>query len=187
MTFVELTENNKYEIFTEYPHVIRKKGSEVVCKQSLNNCGYVQVSIDGVTKPFHQVIAKQFIPNDDPNVKTDVNHINENRLDNRIENLEWISHSDNLKHRRKYQRQKAEYVTELDLTNLYQIESYNGHDFDRYYFDAESETLYIYTRHKYKIVKPSFNGKIIVLMTEDGRNLTKSYNKTLKQLKAIYT
>ena len=45
---------------------------------------------------MHRVIAEAWIPN--PNNFPDVNHINAIRDDNRIENLEWVTHSMNMKH-----------------------------------------------------------------------------------------
>ena len=48
------------------------------------------------TANLHRVIAENFIPN--PFGKKEVNHINGNKHDNRIENLEWVSSSENRKH-----------------------------------------------------------------------------------------
>lgn len=47
---------------------------------------------------IHRLVAEAFIENDDPVNKTTVNHIDGDRSNNRIDNLEWLSYSDNLEH-----------------------------------------------------------------------------------------
>lgn len=49
-----------------------------------------------ITKPIHRIVAETFIEN--PLNKKEVNHINGNKEDNSIANLEWVSHSENIKH-----------------------------------------------------------------------------------------
>lgn len=46
----------------------------------------------------HRAVALAFIPNDDPQNKTEVNHIDENKLNNRYDNLEWCTKSYNQKY-----------------------------------------------------------------------------------------
>lgn len=62
--------------------------------------GYYGIELRKNSKRFpklvHRLVAETFIPN--PNNLLQVNHINGNRLDNRVDNLEWCTQSDNIKH-----------------------------------------------------------------------------------------
>lgn len=44
----------------------------------------------------HRIIATLFIPN--PLILSDVNHKDNNPLNNNVNNLEWLSHKDNLEY-----------------------------------------------------------------------------------------
>lgn len=48
------------------------------------------------TKSIHKLMAKAFLPN--PENKSDVNHINGDSKCNRLSNLEWNTHAENMKH-----------------------------------------------------------------------------------------
>ena len=61
--------------------------------------GYLRVDLckngKGKSHLVHRLVAQAFIPNDDPERKTQVNHINEDKTDNRVKNLEWCDHKYN--------------------------------------------------------------------------------------------
>lgn len=65
-----------------------------------NGKGYLRVKLtkNNISKRYmlHRIIAEAFIKNVDN--KPFINHINSNRKDNRIENLEWCTQSENVKH-----------------------------------------------------------------------------------------
>jgi len=59
---------------------------------------YVRLNRNGYQEFFnaHRLVAKVFIPN--PENKKEVNHKNSDRQDNRVENLEWVTPLENMRH-----------------------------------------------------------------------------------------
>lgn len=78
-------------------------------KQYIINSGYVAVGVtkDGSNKhttvTLSRLLALAWISNPDPEHLSDVDHIDNNRLNNNLSNLRWVSHRDNLvkDHRRQ--------------------------------------------------------------------------------------
>ena len=65
-----------------------------------NNVYEVSLSKQGHRKcrKIHRIVAEAFIHNDNPEEKTTVNHIDGKRENNRVDNLEWSTYSENLQH-----------------------------------------------------------------------------------------
>ena len=100
------------ELWKEWPQdpriKVSNKGNVVSCKRGAphplkvcyTNNGYQMVSAgsgSSTNKQYvHRLVAETWI--DNPHHHRDVNHINGDKNDNRAENLEWASHSENLRH-----------------------------------------------------------------------------------------
>ena len=85
-----------YIINTNY----RMSGETCILKETTNRYGYKTVCLyknnKSKTYKVHRLIALTFIPN--PLNLKEVNHINGDKSDNSVENLEWSDRTHNMKH-----------------------------------------------------------------------------------------
>jgi hypothetical protein len=98
------------EIWKQVPNTIKtywvsnlgrfKNSSRTILVNSkLTPSGYNVVGIDNVTYRLHRIVALTFIEN--PENKEQVNHIDGNKTNNAVSNLEWVTNQENQIHKFK--------------------------------------------------------------------------------------
>lgn len=89
--------SNDYIIHSTRKQTYLKEGRNI---KPFYSCKYLRTKlcINGKShsKTIHRLVATYFVPNSDPDFLTEVNHKDENRLNNRADNLEWCSRKYNM-------------------------------------------------------------------------------------------
>nr|DAQ61091.1 MAG TPA: homing endonuclease [Caudoviricetes sp.] len=101
---------SKYRVIPGYPGFIINKYGDVISRNTgrvlskKDSNGYQAVNIYNPDKsewrsvPIHILLARAFIENGNPDKYCCVNHINGNKQNNSLENLEWVTYSENINH-----------------------------------------------------------------------------------------
>ena len=72
------------------------KYNAIILKPTTNNSGYLIVEIHGKPCRIHRLVALAFIPNNDKSKDT-IDHIDGDKTNNNVTNLQWLSRLDNIK------------------------------------------------------------------------------------------
>jgi hypothetical protein len=93
---------------------VKNERTSYVLKNVPHHTGYLVVNLRGKVCQVHRLVAEAFIPNVN-NLET-VNHINKDKKDNRVSNLEWMSNADNITHG---QGKKVAQILNGEILNIY--------------------------------------------------------------------
>ncbi len=89
-----------YDILMDWIIYSKKYWKYQLLKQRKNRLWYLRVNLctNGIMNTYlsHRLVAEKFIPN--PENKPQINHKNWIHDDNRVENLEWVTASENTQH-----------------------------------------------------------------------------------------
>lgn len=85
---------------------VKNNTTNRILKGKLSKSGYLYVDlwVNGIVKQnsIHRLVAEYFV--DNQNQYNEVNHIDENKLNNNASNLEWCTHLKNMRHGTAQQR-----------------------------------------------------------------------------------
>lgn len=92
--WILIEEHPRYMV-SNFGRVLNARTQRIL-KQCVNSAGYKKVVLNGKNKYVHRLVADAYVQN--PNGLPEVNHKDGNKWNNTVENLEWVSKSDNAKH-----------------------------------------------------------------------------------------
>ena len=126
----------------------------------------------------HILIAKQFIPNDDIEHKTQVDHINHDRSDYHLSNLRWVTPSENQRNRTSTCNVNYTFVDVISDDSI-QLTDYGNHKFENYYYDESTDKFYFWNGIQYR--------ELHINVDKYGLNYVNAVNVNKNRVKIYYS
>ena len=164
-----------YEILNQYPFTIRKRVNQFVPSEFLRN-EYPAIHLNGKIYYKHILIAKQFIPN--PDNLPFVDHINRDRLDYHLENLRFVTASQNSRNKSSNMGVEYDFVKTIPKEAIH-VTNYNQHTFEENEYFYYDNVFYFYNGIEYRIMYINEN--------ESGNKYVKMFNDEGKYVKVYYS
>ena len=142
--------------------------------------GYIRVSLGKDKYQMHYLVMSHFGP-PKPEGDYEIDHINCIRDDNRIENLRWITRSNNMKNRMsngKYQYEHFDEIPVDDVDDIIDVRDYGTHEFENYYY--ADGFFYFDTGDSFRRLHINYrkNGSAFVcMMNKENKTVPIFYNK----------
>ena len=148
-------------VFSLVSNMSRREG---ILKAYIHGKGYLRVNLydrEGKCKKHyvHRLVALMYL--DPIQGKNQVNHKNTNKADNRLENLEWCSAKENIKHSRDMGLQKkdkpvrAENLISHEITDFNNLKEASIKLFGVYYLlrpYSKNKKLFYYKDYKFEVI-----------------------------------
>ncbi|CAL6048743.1 HNH_endonuclease [Hexamita inflata] len=149
---------------------VRNKTTGRILKQSNGNNDYLTVSLylNKIMKThhIHRLVSKAFLEN--PNNYNEIDHCDCDKSNNNVQNLRWVSHSDNQKNKNGH-RDKFVFVNKLPEDSI-EVWYYSGHFFEGYYWSETINKLYFNNGIRIRQVRPVICHEYYVCNCQNKQN-----------------
>jgi hypothetical protein len=169
--WVTLTVNAEYEINLD-PIQIRHKETLRVVRPFTRKDNYKPVKLGTRLYYLHKIIALQFIKNPDPENYIMIDHIDRNRLNNSVDNLRFVSPSQNNRNKKSHRGRVYNYVQNLP-EGAVEINPFPNLR-DTYY--QAGNKIYVNNLVNYRELYIDKNNRVnLAIVSQNGRTKYKKY------------